>query len=116
MLPATLDVAKANQLLDGLGLKMGADGVRQRRDGKGRLWLDYTAPTPSFADWVAMGEMIMGHWQKIGIELTVQGVLGSLARSARWRTRCSSRVIRSGQRIFSSRRRWRSRRHSHTRV
>jgi peptide/nickel transport system substrate-binding protein len=76
---ATLDVTKANQLLDGLGLKKSADGARQRRDGKGPLRLDYTAPTPSFADWVAMGEMIRGHWQKIGIELTVQAVSGTLA-------------------------------------
>ena len=28
------DVKKANELLDGLGLKKGADGVRQRPDGK----------------------------------------------------------------------------------
>ena len=75
---ATLDIEQSNQLLDDLGLKMGSDGYRQRRDGKGRLRLDFTGATASFADWASMGEMIKQHWIKIGVDLNVAALSGTL--------------------------------------
>jgi peptide/nickel transport system substrate-binding protein len=63
---ATLDVDKANELLDGLGLEMGDDGFRQRRDGKGHLRLRYSGAV------TGAGEMIQRQWRRIGIDLDVQ--------------------------------------------
>ena len=72
---ATLDVAKANSLLDGLGYtQKDASGYRQRKDGKGRLLLQYLCVTGSFADFTAMGEMLKQQWAKIGIDLQVTGL------------------------------------------
>jgi peptide/nickel transport system substrate-binding protein len=75
---ATHDPDKANALLDDLGLTKESDGYRRRRDGKGRLRLNYTSPTPSHADYVAMGEMLKEQWREIGIDLDVEGVTGTL--------------------------------------
>jgi ABC-type transport system substrate-binding protein len=75
---ATLDVDGANQLLDGLGLTMGDDGYRQRRDGAGRLRLNFAAQSSASVDYVAAGEMITQHWKKIGIELNVEELTTTL--------------------------------------
>jgi peptide/nickel transport system substrate-binding protein len=75
---ATLDPAQANALLDKIGLtKRDSAGFRLRPEGKGRLTLDYQA-VQSFADFVAVGEMIKRQWQQIGIDLNVQKVAGPL--------------------------------------
>jgi peptide/nickel transport system substrate-binding protein len=75
---ATLDQAQANSLLDKIGLtKRDSAGFRLRPDGKGRLSLDYQS-AKSFADFVAMGEMIKRQWQRIGIDLNVQSVAPEL--------------------------------------
>jgi peptide/nickel transport system substrate-binding protein len=76
---ATLDVAKANALLDGLGLtaKDGA-GYRLRPDGAGPIRLDYQA-VKAHADFPAVGEMIKGQWKAIGIDLNVAEIQGNLA-------------------------------------
>ena len=75
---ATLDPAQANSLLDKVGLtKKDGSGYRMRPDGKGRITLDYQA-VQTFADFVAMGEMIKRQWQKIGIDLNVQLVAPEL--------------------------------------
>jgi peptide/nickel transport system substrate-binding protein len=71
---ATHDPARANALLDRIGLtaKDGA-GYRLRPDGTGRIRLDYQS-VRSFNDFPRMGEMIKEHWRAIGIDLTVATV------------------------------------------
>jgi peptide/nickel transport system substrate-binding protein len=75
---ANFDQAQANSLLDKIGLtKRDGAGYRMRPDGKGRLTLDCQAAR-LFADFVAMGEMVKRQWQKIGIDMNVQNVSGTL--------------------------------------
>lgn len=75
---ATHDVAQANELLDKVGLtQKDADGYRLRRDGKGRIRLDFQATT-GFADFVGIGEMVKRQWHDIGIDMNVQGVQPNL--------------------------------------
>jgi peptide/nickel transport system substrate-binding protein len=75
---ATRDVDQANALLDKVGLtEKDGDGYRLRRDGKGRIRLDYQA-IPGFADFVGIGEMVKRQWQQIGLDMNVQSVEGTL--------------------------------------
>jgi peptide/nickel transport system substrate-binding protein len=75
---STLDVAQANQLLDKAGLtQKDADGYRLRKDGKGRLRLSFVA-APRGYDFAALGEMLKQHWQKIGIDLSIDTVTATL--------------------------------------
>jgi peptide/nickel transport system substrate-binding protein len=68
---STLDLAQANGLLDKLGYtQKDSEGYRQRKDGKGRLRLDYQAAF-RFTDFPAIGEMVKEQWKKIGIDLSV---------------------------------------------
>lgn len=68
---ATHDPARANALLDRVGLTARDDaGYRLRPDRADRIRLDYES-VRSFNDFPAMGEMIRQHWKAIGIELTV---------------------------------------------
>jgi peptide/nickel transport system substrate-binding protein len=67
---ATTDVAKANQMLDALGLATrDADGFRLRPDGR-RLHLEI-AGLVSYADFAAIAEMIKQQWTQIGVDATV---------------------------------------------
>jgi len=77
---ATLDVKKANELLDKAGLaKKDAQGYRQRTDGKGRLRIEIMTLGGQFLQFTQIAEMIREQWKKIGIDLTVQEVERSLA-------------------------------------
>src|SRR5438093_13424585 len=76
---STLDVKKANEMLDKLGLdKKDADGFRQRTDGKGRLRVEVTTYGGQFVQFTRISEMIKEHWKKIGIDLIVNEVERSL--------------------------------------
>jgi peptide/nickel transport system substrate-binding protein len=69
---ATHDPAAANALLDKIGLTAkDGNGYRLRRDGTGRIRLDYQAAR-SFNDFPGIGEMIKKQWEKIGIDLSVE--------------------------------------------
>ncbi len=77
---ATLDVKKANELLDKIGLaKKDAQGFRLRTDGKGRLRVEIMTLGGQFVQFTQISEMIREHWKKIGIDLVVQEVERSLA-------------------------------------
>ena len=77
---ATLDVKKANDMLDKIGLdKKDAEGYRLRADGKGRLRLEITTLGGQFLQFTQIAEMIREQWKKIGIDLVVQEVERSLA-------------------------------------
>ncbi len=72
---ATYDLAKANQMLDQLGLdKKDAEGYRLRTDGKGRLKLEIVGITGSFLPYPRICEMVRNQWKKLGIDLTVREV------------------------------------------
>jgi peptide/nickel transport system substrate-binding protein len=77
---ATLDVKKANDMLDAAGLnKKDAEGYRLRTDGKGRLRIEIMTLGGQFLQFTQIAEMIREQWKKIGIDLTVQEVERSLA-------------------------------------
>ena len=77
---ATLDIKKANEMLDKLGLaKKDAEGYRLRADGKGRLRIEIMTLGGQFVQYTQIAEMIREQWKKIGIDLTVQEVERSLA-------------------------------------
>ena len=68
---ATRDVARANQLLDGIGLtKKNADGMRMRPDGAGPLVLHFVLNESYVADFGAVVELMQKHWAEIGIGVT----------------------------------------------
>ncbi len=77
---ATLDVKKANEMLDKIGLaKKDGEGYRLRADGKGRLRIEIMTLGGQFVQYTQISEMIREQWKKIGIDLTVQEVERSLA-------------------------------------
>jgi peptide/nickel transport system substrate-binding protein len=77
---ATLDVKRANEMLDRIGLaKKDAEGFRLRSDGKGRLRIEIMTLGGQFVQYTQISEMIREQWKKIGIDLTVQEVERSLA-------------------------------------
>ncbi len=75
----TLDVAKANQLLDGIGYaRKDAEGYRLRKDGKGHVRLTFMV-VDRITDFAALAEMLKQQWQKIGIDLSLEPIASSLA-------------------------------------
>jgi peptide/nickel transport system substrate-binding protein len=77
---STLDVKKANEMLDKVGLaKKDAEGFRLRTDGKGRLRIEIMTLGGQFLQFTQIAEMIREQWKKIGIDLIVQEVERSLA-------------------------------------
>jgi peptide/nickel transport system substrate-binding protein len=73
------DVAKANAMLDKLGLsKKDSEGYRLRADGGGRLRLSLTTYL-GFLPFTQMAEMVVQHWKKIGIRGEVQELERGLA-------------------------------------
>src|SRR5207245_10524352 len=77
---ATLDLKKANEMLDKVGLaKKDAEGYRLRTDGKGRLRIEIMTLGGQFLQFTQIAEMIREQWKKIGIDLVVQEVDRSLA-------------------------------------
>jgi peptide/nickel transport system substrate-binding protein len=67
---ATLDVEKANQMLDALGLDhKDAEGFRLRPDGK-RLQLEFTCHAGNM-DNPGVARLIMKQWTRIGVDATL---------------------------------------------
>ena len=65
---ATLDIAKANAMLDAIGLKKrDAEGFRVRTDNGARLRLQIDVAQTLLPTWPQQAEMIIQHWRKIGI-------------------------------------------------
>src|ERR1700704_1873205 len=77
---ATLDLKKANEMLDKVGLaKKDAEGFRLRTDGKGRLRLEIMTLGGQFLQFTQIAAVLREQWKKIGIDLVVQEVERSLA-------------------------------------
>ena len=74
----TLDLVQANAILDRLGLKRGAGGMRLRTDGQ-PLRIEMTIAQTLSPTWPQQAEMISQHWRKIGIETDVKILERSLA-------------------------------------
>lgn len=69
---ATLDAERANELLDGLGLRKGGDGLRQRSDGKGPLVVPIATTAAQFVPATDIAQMIADQLQKnIGVKVRV---------------------------------------------
>ena len=91
---STLDVKKANEMLDKIGLaKKDAEGYRLRTDGKGRLRIEIMTLGGQFVQYTQIAEMIREQWKKIGIDLQVQEVERSLAHQAHRRQRAAARRL-----------------------
>jgi peptide/nickel transport system substrate-binding protein len=76
---STLDVKKANDLLDKVGLKQkDGEGYRLRADGKGRLRIELLTSAGAFIPHAQVAEMIKEQWKKIGIQADVKEVERSL--------------------------------------
>jgi len=77
---ATHDVAKANAMLDRIGLRQkDAAGFRQRTDGKGRLTIEVQTLAAEFLPFTGICEMIKEQLKQIGIDLQIKEVERSLA-------------------------------------
>ena len=69
---ASYDVAKANAMLDALGLTArDAEGFRLRSDGGGRIVLTVSVMTGAFLDFAAIAELVERQWSKVGIKLNI---------------------------------------------
>ena len=70
---ATLDVAKANALLDGIGLtKKDREGFRLRTDNSQRLRLQLDVGQTLSPTWPQQAEMIVQQWKTIGIAADIK--------------------------------------------
>lgn len=66
---STHDPARANELLDGIGLtERDADGYRVRLDNGERLRIEIQVEQSVIASWPQQAEMIVQHWRDIGIQ------------------------------------------------
>ena len=69
---AELDRDEANRLLDGLGLEeRDSEGLRLRRDGKGRIVISLAGVSGVFLDYPGIAELLAGDWAEIGIKIDV---------------------------------------------
>jgi peptide/nickel transport system substrate-binding protein len=89
---STLDVKKANEMLDKIGLaKKDAEGYRLRADGKGRLRIEIMTLGGQFVQYTQISEMIREQWKKIGIDLRCRRSSAASRSSAPPATSSSSR-------------------------
>lgn len=68
---AEYDVARANALLDEMGLERGSDGIRRRPDGKRLEITLVTLDMQNYGSWVDIVEMSAADWEKLGIDIEI---------------------------------------------
>jgi peptide/nickel transport system substrate-binding protein len=80
---SVFDRAKANALLDGIGLTAkDSQGCRLRTDGQGPLIMEVTANDNNILDNVGMAQMVAEQWKKnVGLCFTVRGMEEELVRT-----------------------------------
>jgi peptide/nickel transport system substrate-binding protein len=66
------DPEQANELLDGLGLEMGGDGIRLDEQGR-PLRIQLYAPS-DMTEFKDVGELVKAYWLEVGIDLDVRSV------------------------------------------
>jgi len=66
-----LDTAKANALLDGIGMtKRDSDGMRMLPNGD-KLDLE-VGVVPAFASWADIGQLVVENWAKVGVKAHIE--------------------------------------------
>jgi peptide/nickel transport system substrate-binding protein len=66
------DAAKANELLDGIGLdKKNADGIRLYPDTNKPVQIEISV-VPAFGPWPDVAQLIAADWNKVGVQAIVQ--------------------------------------------
>ena len=64
------DAAKANAILDRIGLKeKNTDGMRLGADGKSELTLRLSVINASFLDYPGVAELLVRHWRELGLRI-----------------------------------------------
>ena len=71
------DVAKANEILDGLYPEKDANGVRLGPDGN-PIKFDLIVDATRMPDWIDVLELVDIYWDEVGIDMTIQGISGEL--------------------------------------
>ena len=67
---AVRDLAKANAILDRIGLeRRHKNGYRLRTDNNEPLVINIAALSRTFLNWEGIGELVVSHWKDIGINL-----------------------------------------------
>ena len=67
---AMRDAAKANAILDRIGLKeKNTDGMRLGADGKSELTLRLSVINASFLDYPGVAELLVRHWRELGLRI-----------------------------------------------
>jgi peptide/nickel transport system substrate-binding protein len=66
------DPEQANELLDGLGLEMGGDGIRLDEQGR-PLRIQLYAPS-DMTEFKDVGELVKAYWREVGVDLDVRSV------------------------------------------
>lgn len=85
---AAYDVDQANKLLDGMGLKKGADGFRVRPDGKTlTLRLDVDTAPGSIQD--SLNQLTKKYWEAIGVKVVINAMERSLREQVQFSDRFS---------------------------
>jgi peptide/nickel transport system substrate-binding protein len=75
-----LDIAQANDLLDGLGLtEKDSEGLRLRTDNGERLQLEMISVSGAFIPYTKVAEMVKQQWKEIGIYVEVKELERNLA-------------------------------------
>jgi peptide/nickel transport system substrate-binding protein len=64
------DAAKANQMLDAIGLKKGSDGIRLRPDGK-KLSMIWEVVSTS-QDWIDVLNVLKPQWAAVGVDIQIK--------------------------------------------
>ena len=71
------DVAKANEILDGLYPDKDANGIRLGPDGN-PIKFDLIVDATRFPAWVDVLELVEIYWEEVGIDMDIDGISGEL--------------------------------------
>ncbi|MEK3890523.1 ABC transporter substrate-binding protein [Bacillus sp. FSL K6-3431] len=88
IIDSTLDLDKANELLDEMGMEKGSDGFRIGPDGK-RFSIPFEVQAAA-PDIVPLAELLTEMWKEIGIHVTVKTIDGTL-----WSTRNTANELKA---------------------
>ncbi|MCQ6560062.1 ABC transporter substrate-binding protein [Paenibacillus mendelii] len=82
------NVEKANQILDEIGLKKGADGLRLGPDGN-----VFTIPfeiSSANSDYIVLAQLVAEQWKQLGLDVTLKQIDGAL-----WTTRNKANELKA---------------------
>jgi len=82
----TFDLAAANKLLDDMGMKKGADGIRTAPDGK-KFTVHFTY-APHMSDFQPMAQLVTEQWKLLGLDVQLKQI-----DTALWGTRTAANEL-----------------------